>query len=376
VYAILTEYLFYFVQPLYANIKEAAWPRSADDCEIEYLPDGSVRLLSGDEYASLVLSPHQQDFTVCYLSQISTEPRKPKRGLHKKKSHKPGSSSNSREQSKGIQQMTLQSDCDKAPFSQENLIPTHHDSHFGQMQESGNGSPQIDESLSKQLRNELNFSPISMASNMRSPHTSPESQEVKEQFHRYSTPTNHVPNQEEVIEIGGKKSAFRHYRQQQDKEMDGSFLGMIESPRKSKLSNIPVNHKNSHSNIGSENHSAHQGGCESSGQESQPLLNIHHSNATAQKSAELPNLPSHTPPLSQSEDSHHSSISSQSEQDSLEETSTRLLYTWVTRHFSCDECPVAWRHPLNMARLVIEQREEYEQKLCKDNQLCFFLTVV
>lgn len=329
--------------------------------------------MSEDEYASLVLSPHQQDFTVCYLSQISTEPRKSKRLHHKRKSHKPGSSSNSTEHRKEILDTKLKNGYNKVLFDQEaglNLIPSHHDSHFGQVQENGNGSPQIDESLSKQIRNELNFSPISMASSMRSPHTSPEGQEAKEQFHRYSTPTNHAPSQEGEIEIGGKKSAFRHYRQQSDRETDGSFLEMIESPRNSKSTDIPVNHQHSQSNTRSQSHSERY---ESSVQESQPVLEVSHSTAAAQKSAKQQNLSSNTPPQSPSRDSNHSSISSHSEQDSVEETSTRRLYTWVTRHFSCDECPVAWRHPLNMARSMIDKREEYEKTMCMYNQQYFFL---
>ncbi|CAL1542978.1 unnamed protein product, partial [Lymnaea stagnalis] len=61
---------------LYAQIDNIAWPKQAEDAKIEILPDGSRRITSLDEYASLVISPHGQDFTVCYLSKTSSEVRK------------------------------------------------------------------------------------------------------------------------------------------------------------------------------------------------------------------------------------------------------------------------------------------------------------
>lgn len=60
------------MQQLYSNIVEAAWPSGTDEAEV--LQDGSIRLTSQDEFASLVLSPHGRDFTVCYLSKTSTSP--------------------------------------------------------------------------------------------------------------------------------------------------------------------------------------------------------------------------------------------------------------------------------------------------------------
>ncbi|XP_059143355.1 uncharacterized protein C5orf34 homolog [Physella acuta] len=62
---------------LYAKIDRIAWPKAAE-AKIEVLPDGSRRITSVDEYASLIVSPHGQDFTVCYLSQISADKKKHK----------------------------------------------------------------------------------------------------------------------------------------------------------------------------------------------------------------------------------------------------------------------------------------------------------
>ena len=66
--------LFLF-QSLYAKIDKIAWPKTPKETNIEVFGDGSRRAVSSDEYASLVLSPHGQDFTVCYLSHISTDAR-------------------------------------------------------------------------------------------------------------------------------------------------------------------------------------------------------------------------------------------------------------------------------------------------------------
>lgn len=354
---------FIFLQPLYANIKEAAWPKSVEDCEIDYLPDGSVRLLSADEYASIVLSPHKQDFTVCYLSEISSEPPKPKRNRHQKTNHKTKSSDKPSE----CRKETLDASLRGSSFHKDDELNIHsssqHSGHPGQGQGFEEDGLNADESLSKPARSELNISPISMASTFRSPHTSPESQQDRNKFHRYSTPTNHSPdaNENDGIEIGGKKSAFKHYRHSQNQGSDGSFLEVIESQ---KTSTTSVNQQVTKS-------STNTGTCDSLKGSSGQVVHSDSSNnklntCTQQlnKSPQRGILPG-TPPASPTRDSAHSSFNSQqSEQDSVEGASPRCLYTWVTRHFSCDECPVAWRHPLNMARSIINQREEHEKKMC------------
>lgn len=363
---LLTYIYFVFLQPLYANIKEAAWPKSLEDCEIDYLPDGSVRLLSADEYASIVLSPHKQDFTVCYLSQISSEPPKPKRNRHQKTNHKTKSSNKPSECRKETLEATLRS----SSFHKDDELNIHSSSHRGSHPGQGfeEGGLDADESLSKPACSELNISPISMASSLRSPHTSPESQQECNKFHRYSTPTNRSPdgNADDGIEIGGKKSALKHYRHSQNQGSDGSFLEVIESQ---KTSTTSVNQQNTKSGI-----NANDSLKGSSGQvvHSDSSNRISTSTQQLNKSPQRDVLPG-TPLSSPSRDSAHSSFNSQqSEQDSVEGASPRCLYTWVTRHFSCDECPVAWRHPLNMARSMINQREEQEKKMCMYNYLVLF----
>ncbi|XP_005100231.2 uncharacterized protein C5orf34 homolog [Aplysia californica] len=66
---------------LYATVKEIAWVKLADKTNVDILEDGSRKITSLDEYASLIVSPHCQDFTVCYLSLVSPEEKKSKGSL-------------------------------------------------------------------------------------------------------------------------------------------------------------------------------------------------------------------------------------------------------------------------------------------------------
>lgn len=58
---------------MYAKIDSIAWPKLPEETKIEVLPDGSRRITSLDEFATMVVSPHGRDFTVCYLSRISED---------------------------------------------------------------------------------------------------------------------------------------------------------------------------------------------------------------------------------------------------------------------------------------------------------------
>lgn len=60
---------------LYAKIDNIAWPQKPAEAQIDVLLDGSRSITSLDEYATLVVSPHRQDFTVCFLSRISQDKR-------------------------------------------------------------------------------------------------------------------------------------------------------------------------------------------------------------------------------------------------------------------------------------------------------------
>ncbi|KAK3092815.1 hypothetical protein FSP39_007490 [Pinctada imbricata] len=52
--------------------------------------------------------------------------------------------------------------------------------------------------------------------------------------------------------------------------------------------------------------------------------------------------------------------------DVNEDSKCRCLYTWMTKHFSCDECPLPWSHAVNLARAVMANREQLEEKALKE----------
>ena len=53
-------------------IKNIKWAKTLEAArpKLEYFENGSIRFTSEDEYASLQLSPHHRDFSVCYLSLV------------------------------------------------------------------------------------------------------------------------------------------------------------------------------------------------------------------------------------------------------------------------------------------------------------------
>lgn len=71
---LLTYFNILFSQSLYANVDRVQWPKTATMAKVDVLPDGSRKVTSLDEYASLIVSPHGHDFSVCYLSKLSTDP--------------------------------------------------------------------------------------------------------------------------------------------------------------------------------------------------------------------------------------------------------------------------------------------------------------
>lgn len=71
-------FLFFIIQSLYARIDSVAWPKSHKDALVVLMEDGSKRISSYNEFASMILSPHEQDFTLCYLSRISEDTNKVK----------------------------------------------------------------------------------------------------------------------------------------------------------------------------------------------------------------------------------------------------------------------------------------------------------
>lgn len=289
-----------------------SWTKNIDEAQYEFLPDGSVRLVSEDEFASLVLSPHRSDFTVCFLCRISQE--------HCKQNNK------CRKSIKKI-------NCDSQKFK-----PLSHKDNLQHGMESagikferernveGRSDPSSPESheLHRQLHDELSISPISLASSQRSENSSPiDDRGQQTDFHRYSTPTF------------GEQRPEGHKGKQvkaNDDDLDGSYLGLerqnLSGERKlanSKKSSPNSTIKSGHSSI--EN----------------TFINVSQQSSAHSCSSEPGNVPL----------------------ESGEESSLRCLYSWITKHFSCDECPIAWSHPVNMAKTLLDDKAKYQKKASK-----------
>lgn len=287
------------IMALYAKITNVAWPKGTEHSNFEYMMDGGVRLISEDEYASIVLSPHKQDFTVCYLCGVS--PDSPRQKLHTIKQQQTKSASTCIDGLKKYGQ-----EPDKYHNSAEVMKYTTH-SDKGMIQNTG--SPD----RADMLRNNLNLSPISLASTQMSRDSSPIN-ESNTDINRYSTPTNIVQKRTEVLE-----------------SLDGSFLQFAP---KGEIGNIKTEVVSNMSGDAKEDN------LSTKSKHSNQPINGRHVHWTSVDSGG-------------SDTSQAGSIDGQS--------SSQILYTWISRHYSCEECPVSWNHVLNLARAVIDNKDELEK---------------
>lgn len=265
--------------------------------------DGGIRLISEDEYASIMLSPHRQDFTVCHLCGISSDkPRRrsnvSKAGCLKKKADMKTNDSQEKATNAVIPK-TL-------PMENTNKPSKSDPSNVQGMEKS---------------RDELNISPISFASTQLSRESSPVSESEGK---RYSTPTNALQDI--------KTQKFKAHLE----SLDGSFLqfaGQPNSQKQTSLESTLIENKDCNFS----NTSKHSSDSDSS-------VNQKHVHwlSTGSGGSDI------------------------SQTGSMEGSSNSLLlYTWVTKHFSCEECPASWKHVLNMARAAIDNRQELEKYACK-----------
>ncbi|KAJ8309765.1 hypothetical protein KUTeg_011630 [Tegillarca granosa] len=299
---------------LYAKIDEVAWTKNIEEAQYEFLPDGSVRLVSEDEFASLVLSPHRSDFTVCFLCRVSSEYRKQNNKCRKQIRKSKGDNQKFRplRQKDGLQHGI---DIIENKFEREHNIEGRSDP----------SSPESHE-LHRHLQDELSISPISLASSQRSENSSPLDDRVQQaDFHRYSTPT--FGEQRPKGQIG--KQVMTN-----DDDLDGSYLGLERQNLSSEKKSNSHEKSSSNSTI-------------KSGQNSKEntFMNISQQSSAHSCSDESGNFPS----------------------ESGEESSSRCLYSWITKHFSCDECPVAWSHPVNMAKTLLDDKAKFENKARKSS---------
>lgn len=474
-----------------------AWSSSLDKATYEYLPDGSVRLVSEDEYSSMVLSTHRQDFTVCYLSKVSRDRSKVKvkhkfkaRSMASNVNGHPGENSSKQdsfESSHGEEKHTIPSnilDSDdynyarimrqdvnyekfnevnleresfkhdrpspdkicsggpqvekaiasvtKSDAKESNKSPRTNEGHTeilrtdysrarssqgheGQMIDTGvqtskdsspggSGSPLCDDELCRKLADDISISPISVVSGLRSEKSSPC---TEEDYRRFSTPTymqadaQGVGLQKMVLD---KSAAFRQYKREQQMA-DGSFLDYPPAKNKNEAEDVDsaldetlMSHNVSNTQNSQRTDNNFGVGPKNTSSEPQNLS----LDKTINNPGKSPNsfenpkyvenkISKDSSPHSQSterrthlwveptqrsqsairetvswEECSPESQSGERDAGSWEESpESRVYYTWVTRHYSCEECPVVWRHSVNLARAVMDNRETLEQKACK-----------
>ncbi|KAL3846781.1 hypothetical protein ACJMK2_017739 [Sinanodonta woodiana] len=348
---------------LYAKITSAAWAKSPEESSIEKLPDGSIRVTSVDNYASLILSPHKRDFTVCFLSLLSPEKNSDRSRLtsHKNKTKD-----------------FVNSDSVSKPVGTS-------------------GDSTEDKRKFVILREELNISPITQASSSNSPcglsqaSGSPVTPQIQQpgsnnRYMLFSTPTRGLEAcelsadlEDPVCTPYGKTAVFRDYRQErQGGKISGTDLDIFvqkthmsgsghESKGEKKQTVLASGQGDNQRDIedsiergnnlvgrdhyqkeniiiGRENH---QGSKDSK-----------HRNVgeSAEKSVLRSSRETTLTGISQTSDVSKNSVQ-QSSSDTSQET-TQQLYCWVTKHISCDECPLNWSH---VVRLALEAKDHPEQ---------------
>ena len=336
---------FFPFQPLYAKIKEIAWPKSAEKRNCEILQDGSVRITSQDEFGSLILTSHQRDFTVCYLSLLSQEKAKTRYKHDKVKNP-----------------VATNLTC-KNSDSQSN---SGNQSNHSSQSEKSHDSPR-----SNETKDDLNISPITQASCNDSPRAlsnasgSPITpldivKDNEAKFRPFSTPTQELES-EPVCTPFGKTAVFRDYDHKSKAEKVRFQNESSEHPKdndsrkthdtltrasdcqksKSKVAKDFVSRESTikSSNSGSQNFDIRQSGDGYNAEQTVPKYR-----RGANSSAGSSNR--------SGQNETNSSVESCASQDS--KPSPRCNYCWVTRHMSCDECPVMWSHVVKMARHVAE----------------------
>jgi hypothetical protein len=74
--------------------------------------------------------------------------------------------------------------------------------------------------------------------------------------------------------------------------------------------------------------------------------------------------------------SQESFVSSSSQSSCETETQTRCKYCWLTRHISCDECPMNWSQVVKMVQDVAENGGGNLQKRSGKNEFLYALTLL
>ena len=372
-----------FFQSLYADITKITWPKDCECKKLQLQKDGSVCVTSNDEFASLVLSPHSRDFTVCYLSALSVEPKK-KDGKVKSKLK-----SNSADVKRQSKQPVAQTE--KTTASSGIGLYTNYDT--GQQTQGNHSSnPAHQQARTKTPINfehtfpdggGLNLSPIANASCVDNAETMSNTSgspviaehrgwDSQAKFRPSSTPTEGLdrPGINLICPICQKpqNSAKTISRVKVTDNVEGSFLGeCFAAGRHSESSRYQ-------GEIGRELADASTEICLCTISE---LCQINLENQTGSRS--VVTKPILNPKDCDKGKAYHGSKDINSggfdpgpgrsnsggqaygPNDSSLEVSggeIRRSYTWLTRHISCDECTTTWSHAVKLAHLFPKEKEE------------------
>ncbi|XP_067669599.1 uncharacterized protein C5orf34 homolog [Haliotis asinina] len=341
------------VVPLYTDIKEVAWPKTGDKSRAEHLPDGSTRIFSIDEFASLSLSQHKRDFTVCYLSKISQDPVKNKSASSSRRSVSCNSSQNkSSDDSQELisagsnQTLSKTSGCLKGDESECSGV--------GKMAplDTGQSGPTTEMSNESDLKTVESVDVATDKEKIKQDRVDPA-------YTRISTPTNFADEGDpgggnKAVMPFGRTSMFRRYgagsTETSPATHDISSISKISS--EGLCTTIDVDVTVGHHALSLEQRSASpvlQG--QNSGHNAGQLSNSA-GNSTGDHSMNRN--------ISNSSEEREKSVMSAN--SSAERPACRQLYTWVTRHISCNECPNHWRHPLKLA-----EEKSSERQMDEDN---------
>lgn len=340
--------LCFLFQHLYARIKEIAWPKvlSADNTEI--MEDGSVCITSDDEFASLILSPHRRDFTVCYLSELSQEKQREKTKVRKRNDD------------------ILKQTVDEVCLNMPDVVPRY--SRPDRSDVGVQGSEKTDCFLTGKKstyvnsgKEDLNISPITQASGADSPEAlsnasgSPITPQntVKDKaakFRAFSTPTEGLEdNESPVCTPYGKTAVFNDYTGNKGQHcvdfaptenVDGSFIQENFKHTGEQKSKTRKDFRQEMKNRDNDKNIKNLKVEESQMFEHQVVTSVEDRTVTSQNSA----------------------LSMSSESSFENKSKTRCRYCWLTRHFSCDECTLSWSQVVKMAQKVAEKGcvDEYQ----------------
>ena len=335
------------LQPLYAKIKEIAWPKSASRRNCELLQDGSIRITSQDEFGSLILSSHSRDFTVCYLSLLSQEKVKER---HREKK--------------------------RAPIQADSKQAGNHSDIKNNSNQSAHSDQSHDFPRANENKDDLNISPITQASCADSPQAlsnasgSPVTpldtvKDCQAKFRPFSTPTQELDQSDPVCTPYGKTAVFRNYNLKNEGEKVRFENDSLEHLKENKSG------KDDKTQMKSDNIVTEQRARRKEKKKKDRIVTSHYTplyNDTITNSVNLESR--HQSAVSKLGPSEKRCINISTESRNSEQgvidsstesfvsgdgkSSPRCNYCWVTQHISCDECPVTWSHVVKIAKSVAE----------------------